>query len=114
MCSLDINSNSPYCNTIADFLELLENANIVNSFNKEQAFKIAIDYLRDNSDCIAIIWNVDDVLEIAKEKNIKLSHSEALDILDYIESNHDANYGINWTTIDCALNYYHSSNEETN
>ena len=97
------NSNSPYRQAITEVLQLLEDAEIITSENKQQTIDIAKSYLEDNSDFITIIWCTDDVLEVATEKGLNLSLEQCLEVLDYLENNHDANYGISWNTIHFAL-----------
>ena len=49
------------------------------------------------------IWSVDDVLERAKERKIKISKKQAEEVIDRIHRKQDATLGINWDTIDCYL-----------
>lgn len=99
------NSRNPYRGAVTELLQLLEDAEILTPENKPQAIAIAIDYLDDNSDFISIQWCADDVLSIADEKNLNLSHDQCLEVLDYLEDNHDANYGLSWNSIHCALDH---------
>lgn len=55
---------------------------------------------------IAIKWSTDDVLALAKEKDILLTEKEADEILDNVHKNHDAYIGINWETIEAEINDY--------
>lgn len=55
-----------------------------------------------DDDHISILWNVDDVKEQAKNKNIKLNKEECRQVLDLCLKYHDANHGISWDT----LNYH--------
>lgn len=50
-----------------------------------------------------IIWSVEDVLERANERGMKISKGEAEDIIEEMEHRHDATIGINWDTIDSYL-----------
>jgi hypothetical protein len=45
---------------------------------------------------IAIIWNIEDVQSIRPD----LTSEQASEVLENIEENHDANYGVNWATIE--------------
>ncbi len=45
---------------------------------------------------IAIIWNVDDVLEIRPD----LTEDQAWDVLQAVEDDHDANVGICWNVLE--------------
>ena len=56
-----------------------------------------------NEHVCMIVWSVEDVLERAKELKVKISNSEAEEIIDEMEHNHDASVGINWDTIDVLI-----------
>jgi len=101
--SATFHSSSPYRTAITEVLQLLENANIITPQNQHQAIAIALDYLDDNSDIISIIWSADDVLSVADELGLKLSKEQCLEVLELLEDNHDANYGICWESIHCAI-----------
>jgi len=49
------------------------------------------------------IWCVEDVLDRAKERGIRISKREAEEIIDDIHKNTDATIGINWDVIDAYL-----------
>jgi len=53
-----------------------------------------------DDDHISILWNVDDVKEQAKNKNIKLNKEECREVLDACLKYHDANIGISWDILD--------------
>ena len=50
-----------------------------------------------------IIWQVDDVLGRAKEREIEITREQAEKIVSRIDRRKDATLGITWVTIDCAL-----------
>jgi len=52
-----------------------------------------------NQHVAVAIWCEDDVLELAKEENIKCSRKRAREIIDEIDRKQDAETGISWTTI---------------
>lgn len=56
-----------------------------------------------NEHVCVIIWSVGDVIDRARERGVKVSQSEAEDIIEEMEHRHDATIGINWDTIDCYL-----------
>ena len=56
----------------------------------------------------AIAWDIGDIKERGSAIGIEVSTTEAREILDDILRNHDANYGINWNTIDMAIQEYRS------
>lgn len=49
------------------------------------------------------IWSEEDVLGRAKELRKKITRKQAQEILDEIEQHHDAELGISWATLDCAI-----------
>jgi hypothetical protein len=49
------------------------------------------------------IWCEEDVLGRAKEMGIKITRKKVQEILDDIEQHHDAELGISWMTLDCAI-----------
>jgi hypothetical protein len=54
-----------------------------------------------NKNQIAHVWNVDDVIERAKQIKVKVSKARAREILKEVDRrNKDANYGISWETFD--------------
>ena len=61
-----------------------------------------------DKDTIVVAWDIGDIKERGSAIGIEVSTTEAREILDDILSNHDANYGINWDTIDMAIQDYRS------
>jgi len=53
--------------------------------------------------CCMILWLDDDVASKAKERKLQISDELAAQILESLEENHDANYGITWGHIDVEL-----------
>ena len=49
---------------------------------------------------IHIGWSTEDVLQRAKDSDVKLTEDEANSILLEIQRDYDADVGINWETID--------------
>ena len=49
---------------------------------------------------IAIIWCIEDVQSVRPD----LSEEQAWSVLQFAEKKHDANWGINWQTLECAAN----------
>lgn len=60
-------------------------------------------HIEKPADTITITWSVDDVLNRAKDTGVRCSRKRALEILQEVENDHDANYGINWGTFDYYL-----------
>jgi hypothetical protein len=57
-----------------------------------------------NGSQIADIWGVDDVYEVAENRGYgEVSEAQAKETLQLVVDAHDANYGINWDTLDEAL-----------
>lgn len=57
-----------------------------------------------SDDVVAVaIWCVEDVVERARERGIKVSKEQAEEILDKIDRKQDAGLGISWDTIDDYL-----------
>ena len=61
-----------------------------------------------DKDTIVVAWDIGDIKERGSAIGIEVSTTEAREILDDILRNHDANYGINWNTIDMAIQEYRS------
>ena len=53
---------------------------------------------------IKIVWTADDVQQTAKNMGLsELSRLEVSNILKALERHHDAEYGINWDTIEAEI-----------
>lgn len=52
------------------------------------------------------IWQVDDVRCQARERGFAISEERAAEILERIDSNHDACLGITWETIHYWLDHF--------
>ena len=50
-----------------------------------------------------IVWQADDVIGQANERGVKCSKKEADAILEAMERQHDASYGISWETINTHI-----------
>lgn len=61
---------------------------------------------RPNDRIATAIWQVDDVREQATQRGLAISHERAAEILERIDSNHDACLGITWETIDFWLDHF--------
>ena len=57
--------------------------------------------LVDNRDTIALLWCVDDVLEIRPD----LNQDQASEVLMMVEDKHDAGIGVNWDTLQIWADY---------
>jgi hypothetical protein len=85
-----------YEHTIREQVEFLVKAKIISKRKSDKAVKELQDKYWHNK--IAIVWDVEDVIEHAKNTNVTLTEDEALKILKDAEHNHDCSYGITWDT----------------
>ena len=58
-------------------------------------------YGYDDSNSIVIIWEVEDVRNVIEQNDLplELDDDQCMEVLGYVESNHDANFGISWDSI---------------
>jgi hypothetical protein len=67
----------------------------------------AIDYFqrlhKKGEHLCVIVWQADDVIGQAHEAGVKCSKEEADKILEAMEHQHNASFGISWSTIDSHL-----------
>lgn len=59
-----------------------------------------------NGRSIAIIWSIEDVIDLADQDGLKVTDQEAIEILKLLERQHDCNYGITWDHISAATESY--------
>ena len=53
---------------------------------------------------ITIKWYIEDVQHIAQERfNKTISDKDALIVLEYVDTKHDANVGITWDVLELAI-----------
>lgn len=53
------------------------------------------------------MWTVDDVIEVAQTMDLMNKHltqEQRVQVLNSLQENFDANIGINWETVRCAIN----------
>lgn len=65
------------------------------------------EHLRNYPDSMPIayaLWLPDDVIETANAIGVTLNDEQIADVLHHVDNSHDANYGINWQTIESAIN----------
>jgi hypothetical protein len=96
--------------TCRKFLQELEEhaRNILDNMGLKEAGKDGVaDYndvrfsIEDPRDVIVSKWGVEDVLDRARNRKIKLSKETARKILYNLDHKMDAEIGINWDVIDC-------------
>ncbi len=66
----------------------------------EEDIDKAKEILKDSGYLVDGLWQDDDVIERAKERDIEVTEEEAREILAHIGRKWDANYGISWDTLD--------------
>ena len=54
---------------------------------------------------IDLFWSIEDIYRFAEDNELALTPEEAEAAAVWIEDNHDASIGINWTVIDEAINH---------
>ena len=60
---------------------------------------------RDPEEIVAVsIWDCEDVHGQAQSMNISLTPAEAEAVLEDMEQNHDAEIGLNWRSMEAAIN----------
>jgi hypothetical protein len=52
---------------------------------------------------IEIRWHVSDIVNYAKDQDISLTLTQAIDVLELLIRTHDCNSGISWDAVDCAI-----------
>lgn len=59
----------------------------------------------NETNSIRIVWCIDDVKDMSKnmEIPIKLTDDDCMDILSTVDRQHDASIGVNWNTIQWAI-----------
>lgn len=50
------------------------------------------------------VWCENDVLDFAKDNDIKLTRKQAREVIDRIENDIDCSTGVNWNTIEDNIN----------
>ena len=50
------------------------------------------------------LWHIDDIIGKAEDMNVILTEDQVNAVRADIEHNHDANYGVDWDTIESAIN----------
>jgi hypothetical protein len=60
-------------------------------------------HYNDSDDIAYAIWSKEDVEDQATKKSVELTDEEIANTLELIHEHDDAEYGISWTTVDCAI-----------
>ena len=72
--------------------------------NIQDAINRLTKYYQPDAPVCMVLWLADDVIKQAKEQGVDITQELAAEILESLDDNHDANYGITWETIDATLN----------
>jgi len=61
----------------------------------------------NETNSVIIIWEAEDVRNVIEQNYLplELDNDQCLEVLDYVVSKHDANWGINWDSILYAIEY---------
>ena len=57
----------------------------------------------DNHVFVGVWWSEEDIIAQAEQNGIVLDREQVESVAYYLESNHDASYGISWDTITWAI-----------
>tara|TARA_R100000988_G_scaffold103120_1_gene80950 strand:+ start:2015 stop:2266 length:252 start_codon:yes stop_codon:yes gene_type:complete len=77
--------------------------------NKEKP-KLDYGYGYNETNSIAIIWEIDDVKSVRPD----LTDDECMEVLGYVDRKHDASLGVCWETLECHCDHLFPEKEEAN
>jgi len=72
--------------------------------NNQEKINDALQVLRENN-FVMVFWNEDDVRKSAEDLEIELTDDQITNILYNLEAKFDASIGINWDTIEEAIQF---------
>ena len=75
--------------------------------NKEKP-KLDYGYGYNETNSIAIIWEIDDIKELRPD----LTDDECMEVLGYADRKHDASLGVCWETLQCHCDHLFPVKEE--
>ena len=77
------------------------------SIESKEKPKLDYGYGYNETNSVIIIWEAEDVRNVIEQNYLplELDNDQCLEVLDYIVSKHDANWGINWDSILYAIEY---------
>ena len=87
-------------NFISRLVEALILANVIQPFDKQRAMDVAREKLQNE---IHIIWNIEDVIEQAKQDGVEMDEEKARQVLATVEHRHDCTIGVTWDAISAAI-----------
>lgn len=82
---------------------------IVNAINNGELTEHQLIEILESRGNATIMWSPKDVQDKGKEMGLNISDEDAKNITGIISYNHDANYGINWVTIETTIEHYFES-----
>ena len=88
---------------LTNMIDMMVRAGVVDEADRDKAIKVMLNYWEYK---VADIWSVDDILDRANQSDIYLTMVSAINILDSIKNNMDANSGINWEVLDVHIDTY--------
>lgn len=62
-----------------------------------------VSYTDDNKPYVVIQWHIEDVEAVLENRGVTLTDDEIEDVLHSVANSHDANYGITWEHLECAV-----------
>ena len=77
------------------------------SIESKEKPKLDYGYGYNETNSVIIIWEAEDVRNVIEQNYLplELDNDQCLEVLDYVVSKHDANWGINWESILYAIEY---------
>ena len=77
------------------------------SIESKEKPKLDYGYGYNETNSVIIIWEAEDVRLVIEQNDLplELDDDQCLEVLDYVVSKHDANWGINWDSILYAIEY---------
>ena len=77
------------------------------SIESKEKPKLDYGYGYNETNSVIIIWEAEDVRLVIEQNYLplELDNDQCMEVLDYVVSKHDANWGINWDSILYAIEY---------
>ena len=77
------------------------------SIESKEKPKLDYGYGYNETNSVIIIWEAEDVRNVIEQNYLplELDNDQCMEVLDYVVSKHDANWGINWDSILYAIEY---------
>ena len=61
-------------------------------------------HVDQDTEILIDIWHTNDIIETAKDMEIDLTSKQVKEVMEQLENTHNAEIGINWDTIENAIN----------